>query len=147
VLPTGEGVYTQPRLIADDPVDALRAGQAFRKVLGKALCQGRENRRAPACVPASIKPDQATSAAIKAAKAVAATSGPFSDWSTTWATETLTVGKVAFEGLTYSNEDSHDHYQVTLPAGYSTTRGKLQQQQIIKAGARLAQILQTIWPD
>jgi hypothetical protein len=35
---------------------------------------------------------------------------------------------------------------VTEPAGYAGTRASLQQAQIVKAGARLAQLLQAIWP-
>ena len=98
-------------------------------------------------VTGAVSADTPSDGTIGAANAVPATAGPLSDWSAAWATETLTVGKVAFVGLTYSSEDSKNHYQVTLPPGYSGVRAKLQSDQVVKAGARLAQILKAIWPD
>jgi hypothetical protein len=68
-------------------------------------------------------------------------------WSTAWATETLVLGKMAYNGITYSAEDAHNHYQITLPAGYNTMKTQIQRDQVVKAGARLAQILREIWPD
>jgi len=64
-----------------------------------------------------------------------------------WATESLVLGKQAYNGITYSAEDAHDHYQITLPAGYSALKAQVQREQVVKAGARLAQILREIWPN
>jgi hypothetical protein len=69
-----------------------------------------------------------------------------SEWSQSWATETLGKGKKAFQDLTYSEEDPAHHYTVTLPPGYTALRGDVQRTQILRAGARLAQILTSIWP-
>ena len=91
--------------------------------------------------------DPPTMQVLRKAKSIALTAGPMSGWSTAWATETLIVGKGAFTGIMYSAEDAQNHYQITLPAGYAAMRIQTQQDQIVKAGARLAQILKAIWPD
>lgn len=52
----------------------------------------------------------------------------------------------AFSGTAFSAEDASKHWQVTLPANYVSERETVQRAQLIKAGARLAQLLQAIWP-
>jgi hypothetical protein len=44
------------------------------------------------------------------------------------------------------DEPKHGGIQL-LPQGYNTMKARIQQDQIVKAGARLAQILKQIWPD
>jgi len=88
-----------------------------------------------------------TAAVLMTARSIPVTPGPISGWSTVWATETLILAKGAFMGVTYSSADTHDKYQITLPAGYNTMKTQTQRDQVIKAGARLAQILREIWPD
>jgi hypothetical protein len=88
-----------------------------------------------------------SAAVLKQARSVSKTSGPLLSWSTAWATETLALGKDAYDGVTFSKEDAAHHYRVTLPAGYDTKRGRVQRERIVTAGARLAQILKEIWPD
>lgn len=83
---------------------------------------------------------------LKKARAVPATPGPMEQWSTAWASEVLVEGKAAFDGLTYSSENTKHQYQITIPAGYNQMKAQVQREQVIKAGARLAQILTTIWP-
>ena len=97
-------------------------------------------------VPDSLSSDNLLPAALVEARAVPQTPGAMSMWSTVWATETLVDGKIAFKDLTYSPEDAAHHYKVTFPPGYNADKAALQRQQIIRAGARLAQILTTIWP-
>ena len=97
-------------------------------------------------VPASLGPGQVTPARIAAAKKVPATAGAEEDWSAAWATDTLLVGKGAFKGLKFSKEDSKHMWDVTLPPGYAKARTGIQAKQLIKAGARLGQLLEAIWP-
>jgi len=52
----------------------------------------------------------------------------------------------AFDGVTFSSEDSKHHWRITLPPGYAASRDELQRQQVIKAGARLAQLLRELFP-
>ncbi|MDM0064969.1 hypothetical protein [Variovorax sp. J31P207] len=82
---------------------------------------------------------------MKLARAVPVTEGDMSGWSTAWATETLTDGKVAFDGITYSAEDAHHRHAINLPAGYAKMKADVQREEIAKAGARLAQVLTAIW--
>ena len=87
-----------------------------------------------------------TTSAAKA-KLVPTTTGAIESWPVTWATETLQVGKAAFKDLAFGAEDAAAHtWPVTLPPGYSSTRTQLQRNQLIKGGARLAQLLEAIFP-
>jgi S1/P1 nuclease len=88
-----------------------------------------------------------TTEVLMKAQSVPMTAGPMSGWSTVWATETLAEGKKAFMGITYSTEDTNGHYQITLPAGYDQIKTQIQREQVVRAGARLAQILGEIWPE
>jgi len=89
----------------------------------------------------SMSADHLTPAMVAAAKAVPITVGAVEDWSTVWATDTLIVGKAAFTGLSYGHV-ANKKWKVTLPPGYDTTHRDLQREQLLNAGARLAQILQ-----
>ena len=82
------------------------------------------------------------------ARAVAPTLGLPAAWSTRWATETIQSGKGAFDGLSFSAQDAASKQWAlkTPPPGYNKTLSSLQSEQLIKAGARLAQLLTTIWP-
>lgn len=87
---------------------------------------------------------------LRQARQVPKTVGAIADWATRWptewATDTISAGHTAFRNVTYSKADPSGHYKLTLPADYAEMREKLQGEQIVKAGARLAQILEAIWP-
>jgi hypothetical protein len=88
-----------------------------------------------------------TAAVLKQGKSVAKTAGPMTAWSAAWATETLGLGKNAYEGILFSAENAQHRYTLSLPAGYDAKRAQVQQDQVVHAGARLAQILKEMWPD
>jgi hypothetical protein len=88
-----------------------------------------------------------TAAVLKQSKSVAKTSGPMTQWAAAWATETLDLGKNAYDGIVFSSENAQHRYTVTLPAGYDSKRANAQRDQVVNAGARLAQILTETWPD
>ena len=47
----------------------------------------------------------------------------------------------------YGPEVNQNQHYITLPVGYdSQVKNPVQHEQVIKAGARLAHILMTIWP-
>jgi len=52
---------------------------------------------------------------MKLARTVPVTAGDVPGWATAWATETLTGGKVAFDGITYAAEDTQHRHAVDLP--------------------------------
>ena len=82
---------------------------------------------------------------LKKAKAVPITSGQLFDWPTTWADETLGKAQKAFTNVKFSAKQK-DKWTATLPSGYTGKMNKIKETQIVDAGARLAQVLQTIWP-
>ncbi|MEJ8848534.1 S1/P1 nuclease [Variovorax rhizosphaerae] len=96
-------------------------------------------------VTSSLASQPPSPALMKLARAVPVTAGDMSGWSTAWATESLTGGKVAFDGITYAAEDAQHHHAVDLPAGYAQRKEDVQRKEIAKAGARLAQVLTAIW--
>ena len=84
--------------------------------------------------------------AVVEARHVLPTAMPVGGWAGLWATDTLKIGKRAFEDVRYSTRDDAHRWTVTLPADYSATRERVQRDRLIKAGARLAQLLQATLP-
>ncbi len=94
----------------------------------------------------ALDADNLPPGALDAARAVPITAGPLSGWSTAWATESLIEGKAAYKDLRYSGEDAQHRYVATVAPGYDSLKSDIQRRQLIRAGARLAQILMAIWP-
>ena len=97
-------------------------------------------------VAENLSVDRLDDEILSEARKIATTHGSLSNWSTKWASDTMLASKPAFKGLTFSHEDNEHHWLVTLPDGYSEMRATMQREQLIKAGARLAQVLEAIWP-
>lgn len=97
-------------------------------------------------VPDSLKPAQLGVSGVADARAVAPTLGDPMTWSLQWATDTIHSAGPAFAGMSFSPESASKHWQATVPASYATDREALQRAQLVKAGARLAQLLRAIWP-
>lgn len=81
---------------------------------------------------------------------VAATPGALPTWPTAWADDTAAVASKAFSGLTLGVKVK-DGFNSGWPASaaepaYRQAQQALQHAQIVKAGARLAKILTTLWP-
>lgn len=77
---------------------------------------------------------------------VTADSGDVAGWPVLWASETITVARdKAFPGLTYSG-DGHGQWNFDAPHDYASIRSDTQKQQIERAGVRLAEVLEAIWP-
>jgi len=84
------------------------------------------------------------------------TTGHIDQWSNQWATDTIHVSKFAFAGLTFSqrpdsaSDTAHHTHQwdaTGIDDVYEQREHAVKAQQLAKAGAHLAQILKTIWPD
>lgn len=85
--------------------------------------------------------------AVAQAKLVPVTPGPVTQWAAAWASDTVIASHTAFAGLTFGAENkANGTWPVTEPAGYSAAKAALQKTQLVKAGARLAQLLQAIFP-
>jgi hypothetical protein len=98
----------------------------------------------------SLQVPQYLSEGVAAAKAEPLTGGAMSTWPVKWATESVLASHKAFAGLTFGAEanagKSTQSWPTTEPAGYAATREAIQKEQINKAGARLAQLLEAIYP-
>jgi hypothetical protein len=87
------------------------------------------------------------------AKQVAKDTDPVEDWSFAWATDTIKVAPQAFAGATFVRvEPSQQHreggWSIAFPdhAAYVTARDNIKKEQLAKAGARLGNLLNAIWP-
>lgn len=81
------------------------------------------------------------------ARRVPVTAGPVSGWPTQWAGETLRASRSAFRGVAFGEENVARHtWPAILPTGYAERREMLQRRQLVVAGARLAQVLQRVFP-
>jgi len=104
-------------------------------------------------VPTNLtKTDPHFSVLVDAARLVPRTSGDILSWSSQWATDTLTFGKPAFSGLSYQfkNKDNTGTYwsvSGNTAADYVANEAALKEVELERGGARLAQILQALWPD
>jgi hypothetical protein len=97
-------------------------------------------------VHAAVPWDQPPAAVLARARAVPLTPGELAQWPTAWATESLLLGAKAYGGVEYGEESAGQH-AATLPAGYAArVRTPAQREQVLKAGARLAQLVQALWP-
>jgi S1/P1 Nuclease len=97
-------------------------------------------------VPAALGPDQLGISGAAEALAVTESSGHPITWPSLWATDTISSGAAAFEGASFSDKDSEGRWTISTPPNYRDSRQALQRTQLIKGGARLAQLLKAIWP-
>ena len=85
---------------------------------------------------------------VQMAKAVPPTTGPIETWAAAWATDTVMVSHAAFSGVAFSGDVALGHWLIHFEdrQQYMTDEKKLKRQQLAKAGARLGQLLNAIWP-
>jgi hypothetical protein len=86
-------------------------------------------------------------AMLAEARAVPATPGPITGWAQAWASDTVLQAHKAFAGLTFSGA-GHRLWDVQFAdkPGYEQNAEKIKRDQLAKGGARLAQLLNSIWP-
>ena len=82
--------------------------------------------------------------------------GPVSTWPAQWATDTLGLAHLCFDGLTphdrflvAKDEKHEEHFEwiVTLPPTYADQSRGTVEMELSKAGHRLAALLKAIWPE
>jgi len=93
---------------------------------------------------------KATNELMQSARAMPADAAPMDGWAAKWATDTLQIARQAFKGLSFGPKKDGkwpvsfgDHVQ---HMAYLHQMDEIKRQQLAKAGARLAEILNTIWP-
>lgn len=96
-------------------------------------------------VPEKFKPARVDAAWLAEARRLPHNSGDPLAWPARWATESLDVAREAFDGMTFSPRQDR-HWSVVLPEGYSARAEQIKHQQLLRAGARLAQVLQAVFP-
>jgi hypothetical protein len=97
--------------------------------------------------------DAKTRELMVVAKRVPATPGPIEDWAAIWATESLLQAREVFSGLAFKYKEppppSTDSQWVVAfddHTAYLWMADQIKRRQLAKGGARLAHILNTIWP-
>jgi hypothetical protein len=128
-----------------DPATETRGGNQIIIVNAATQKKGANLHHTWDDIPASMTASHVNAAWLTQARAVPLTSGPVVDWSQAWGTDTLGQAQLAFQGLSFGPLHGAD-WSVSLPATYNSTMSTIKKQQLTKGGARLAQLLQALWP-
>src|SRR5262249_55823434 len=87
---------------------------------------------------------------IKEAGKVPPTSDDVETFAKKWATESVGKARSAFEGLTFTGKTCKKKLYWLVDyddrGAYLKAQKKMKREQLVAAGARLAQLLNTIWP-
>ena len=96
----------------------------------------------------ALKPLNVSPAAIAKAKAIKQSPGAVDAWPAAWASDTVIASHTAFRGITYSHPGTKGHWAAHFSdrTKYLAMKRRVQSDQLIKAGARLAQLLNELWP-
>jgi hypothetical protein len=101
-------------------------------------------------IPVNLEVASFLSNGVAAARLVPISTGAAGTWAAQWASDTVMASHTAFQGLSFGAEvdpgKKQEHWPVTEPADYATARAAVQKTQLVKAGARLAQLLKAVWP-
>ena len=99
-------------------------------------------------IPESLTVSHVDPELLNLAKAVPVTHGQVYDWPASWAGDTLGEARQAFDGIKFGSVQNgrNIHWSATLPVDYSARMDDIKKTQLVKAGARLAQLLEAIWP-
>jgi hypothetical protein len=82
------------------------------------------------------------------AKGISKTKGDYMHWAEIWAGDTITVAQQAFQGVSFAAKADKAWPSTFDDRGtYVKNMQAIQKQQVIKGGARLANLLTTIWPN
>ena len=93
---------------------------------------------------------------MKLARAVPPTKGKLDTWSARWASDSVKLAPQVFGGLRFTMrapqdgdvENSPEKWDLAgIDAGYQARADEIKLEQIARAGARLAQLLEAIWPQ
>jgi hypothetical protein len=99
--------------------------------------------------------DAATTELLAVAQSVPPSQGPIENWPADWATDTILMAHHAFEGVSFQHRDpdpppapQNPQWKVSFDdhTAYLWEADITKRRQLAKGGARLAEILNTIWP-
>ena len=138
---TADGTEVNPDVGTYDPATATRGANNIKVLPSKS-----KNLHATwDAIPKAQTMSHVGPAWLTAAKAVPVSSGPSLTWPAQWAAGTVVQANAALTGPTYGPL-SGNAWTVRLPPGYAQSMATIKKTQLIRAGARLAQLLQDIWP-
>ena len=97
-------------------------------------------------VPSSLRRSGLTALVAKA-RSTPRTPGQIQDWAVTWASDTVVQGHDAFTGVAFTGA-GHHKWQALFEdePDYDKREAALKRTQLIKGGAHLAELLNTVWP-
>jgi hypothetical protein len=96
-------------------------------------------------LPESLNERHVDRAWLALARQVPRTDGRLADWSTRWADDTLAQARIAWHDLGFRPQDA-GQWTTTLTGRYDDAMAPVKKRQLTLAGARLAQVLTTLWP-
>ncbi|HET7538803.1 MAG TPA: S1/P1 nuclease [Polyangiaceae bacterium] len=96
-------------------------------------------------IPDKLTPAHLNAAWIKAAEGVARTPGPIAGWPSAWASDTQKQARKALEPLEFGAKSGSKWSTKLADADWESMHAT-QKKQLTKAGARLSQLLQALWP-
>lgn len=100
-------------------------------------------------VASALSPAAVRTAMMADARGVPRTSGDPSSWPATWASETVRDGHRAFDGIVFAavaTQPGQWTARFDDSAAYEQMKREVQGRQLARAGARLAQLLNAVWP-
>ncbi|MEN9705632.1 MAG: hypothetical protein RLZZ393_1511 [Pseudomonadota bacterium] len=101
-------------------------------------------------IPPRLKADRFAGRGASQAAAVARTAGLKEGWAEAWATESLHAAAGTYAGMRFGAKGrdgaSRSTWQVRQMPRMGVPRDLQQERQLVKAGARLAQLLEAVWP-
>lgn len=97
-------------------------------------------------VPDKFNPGRVDAAWLAEARKIRPNLGDPVDWPARWATQSLDQAGLAFQGLNFSAKQG-SHWTVSLPSGYNARADAIKRRQLTAAGARLAFVLKTLFPN
>lgn len=129
-----------------DPDVTHTIDPATETIGGNAIKDGGKNfHSAWDAPPTGLKVEQALDL-LPLAQAVPINNSIMEEWSTAWATDTLKVAPQAFAGATFAKDGDGWTIAFANHDAYVQKRDDIKRQQMAKAGARLAHILNKVWP-
>ena len=138
------GHETNPDVGTFDPASKTRGGNLLIHGRSRKLHAEWDD------IPRTLTASRFVNEGVAQAKRIHASAGPASNWVRQWASETVGVSRAAFAGLTFGAEASANTHGATWPVveppGYAAHRAALQKEQLVRAGARLAQLLEVVFP-
>jgi hypothetical protein len=94
--------------------------------------------------------DAATRELLTEARSAPASQGPIENWPANWASDTIQIAHQAFDGLSFQRSQPPPKVEWTVSfddhTAYLWLADLIKRKQLAKGGARLAEILNTIWP-